>query len=187
MKKDWLYYRIFADPSDQLWYYKLLAQVVKPFIDENESLIERFFFFHYFPKYEPEDQCESKFTRHDSVAFVRLRVLAQSTNLPVLESSLLELIRRSSAAIEIERCNKYNVNGDIGNRFGTKCVSEVINYLDAGSRLTLALLEGDCSFSPKVADAVHLVCNMMDFRLRISRADMEQFLKQQNGDLIFMP
>jgi hypothetical protein len=187
MSLRWLYYRIFADPSDQLWYYKLLVQVVNPFIDKNEPLIERFFFFHYFPKYEPEDECESKFTTNDSVAFVRLRVLAQSANLPVLENSLLDLIRRSSAVKEIERCKKYDVNRDIGTRFGTKCVSAVIDYLDVGSRLTLALLEGEGGFSPKVADAVHLVCNMMDFRLRISRANMEQFLKQQSGDLIIMP
>lgn len=187
MNKDWLYYRIFADPNDQLWYYKLLTQVINPFIDRNKSLTERFFFFHYFPKYAPEDECETKFTRNDSVAFVRLRVLAQHTNLSVIESSFLDFVRRSSAVTEIERCKKDDVDGDLGKRFGIKRVNEVIDYLDAGSRLTLALLEGERGFGPRVADAVHLVCNMMDFRPRISRASMEQFLNEQSGDLIFMP
>ena len=187
MDKEWLYYRIFADPSDQLWYYKLLTQIVKPFIDENESFIERFFFFHYFPKYEPEDECESKFTTNDRVAFIRLRILAKHTELRRLESSLLDSIKGSSAVTEIERCKKYDVNGDIGDRFGATRVRRVVDYLDAASRLSLALLEGEQGFSPKVSDAVHLICNMMDFRLKILRPYMEQFLKSQSGDLIFMP
>lgn len=187
MNKEWLYYRIFANPSDQLWYYKLLTQVVKPFIDENEPLIERFFFFHYFPKYEPEDECESKFTTDDRVAFIRLRILAKHTELRRLEGSLLDSVKGSSAVTEIERCKRYDVNGDIGNRFGANRVRRVVDYLDAASRLSLALLEGEQGFNPKVHDAVHLICNMMNFRVQISRSGMEQFLKSQNGDLIFIP
>ncbi len=187
MNKEWLYYRTFADPSDQLWYYKLLTQVVKPFIDENKSSIKRFFFFHYFPKYEPEDDCESKFTTNDRVAFIRLRILAKHTELRRLESSLLDSIKGSSAVTEIERCKRYDVNSDIGNRFGANRVRRVVDYLDTASRLTLALLEGEQGFSTKVSDAVHLICNMMDFTLKIPRSYMEQFLKNQSGDLIFMP
>ncbi len=187
MRKDWIYFRIFANLSDQLWYNKLLSQVVKPFVGNNESLIERFFFFHYVQKYEPEEECESKFTKNDLVAFIRLRVLTQSTNLLVLENNLLELIKKSSAAIGIERCKKYDINGDLGKRFGTERVSEIVDYLVAGSRLTLTMIEGEQGFSPKVADAIHLVCNMMSFRLIISRSCLEQFLKQQSGDLNFMP
>ena len=165
MSNEWLYYRIFADPSDQLWYYKLLTQVVKPFIDENESFIERFFFFHYFPRYESDDECESKFTTGDEVAFIRLRILAKRTELQRLESSLLYFIRSSSAVTQTERCKSYDVNGDVGNRFGTNRVTRVVDFLDAASRLSLALLEGEQGFSPKVHNAVHLICNMMNFRL----------------------
>ena len=187
MKKEWLYYRIFADPYDQLWYYKLLTQVVEPFIDKNKSFIERFFFFHYFPKYEPEDECESKFTTNDRVAFIRLRILAEHTELRRLESSLLDSIKSSSAVTEIERCTRYDVNGDIGNRFGVNRVRKVVDYLDAASRLSLALLEEEQGFSPKVSDAVHLISNMMSFRLKIPREKLEKFLENQSGGLIFMP
>ena len=91
------------------------------------------------------------------VAFIRLRILAKHTELRRLESSLLDSIKGSSAVTEIERCKRYDVNGDIENRFGANRVKRVVDYLNAASRLSLALLEGEQVFSPKVSDAVHLV------------------------------
>ena len=108
--KKWIYYRIFADPNDQLWYYKLLTQVVKPFILENNTIIERFFFFHYCQKYEAEENCEMKFNDNDRVAFISLRILAKSSQLQKLDNSLLNFINRSSSALEFEICERYDVD-----------------------------------------------------------------------------
>jgi len=132
-------------------------------------------------------KCDMKFTGNDKVAFIRLRVLAKSSQLHKLESSLLNFIIRSSSVIEFERCKRYDVEKDIGNRLGLKNVMDAINYLDAGSRLSLALLEDERGFSVKVYDAVHFICNMMNYYIKIPRADLEQFLRDNCGDLIFMP
>ena len=64
----WLYFKIYAKDVEN-WYYKILGEVVKPFTQRNEQLIDKFFFFHYVENYgacsdgsiEFEPNCEHKF------------------------------------------------------------------------------------------------------------------------------
>lgn len=142
--KDWLYYRIYARPSQE-WYFDLLREVVRPFIQENEKLIDSFFFFHYHhqyatPPYDGVEAKEPKFKKGEEVWFIRLRVLAEQNNLKTLDKSLNKYMDNSKIVSEREKC-VYDEKGDLGGRFGETRRELVRKYLEYASRITLSLLD----------------------------------------------
>ncbi|MDH5770164.1 MAG: hypothetical protein OEZ25_02595 [Candidatus Bathyarchaeota archaeon] len=178
--KDWLYYRIYAEPH-QKWYHDLLEEVVKPFISENEKMIESFFFFHYHHPYgvKPWDEIEAhepKFKQGEEVWFIRLRVLAEKSNLKTLEESLNKFIGTSKTAFEHEKCT-YNEKGDLGGRFGEVRREFVRKYLEYASKIALSLLDEprDQKYFEKVMGLMHLPANMFEFNILISCEDKVLF------------
>lgn len=170
--KDWLYYRIYAKPVDD-WYSKLLKEVVKPFVSENETMIDSFFFLHYHHPYgvKPYDNVEAKepkFKVGDEVWFIRLRILAEKTDIPVLETNFKRIISKSQTVLEIEECS-YNEKADLGVRFGEERRELVRKYLEYASRITLSLLDQprNQEYQKKLSGLIHLPSNMLEFAVVI--------------------
>lgn len=170
--KDWLYYRIYARPVQE-WYHNLLKEVVRPFISDNEDLIDSFFFFRYHHGYgvKPYDEIEAeepKFKQGEEVWFIRLRVLAEKKNLKHLEESLNKYIDDSPTALEREPCT-FNEKADLGGRFGETRLELVRKYLEYASRITLSLLDEpkDEEYFKKLSGIIHLPSNMLMFALII--------------------
>ena len=143
--KDWLYYRIYAKPS-QDWYSNLLREVVRPFIQQNEKLIDSFFFFEYHhnygvPPYESGIEAkEPKFKKGDEVWFIPLRVLVEQENLEALDNSLINYMNNSKTILDKEKCT-FDEKADLGGRFGETRRELVRKYLEYASRITLSLLD----------------------------------------------
>lgn len=169
--KDWLYYRIYAKPSQE-WYYDLLREVVRPFILENDKLIDSFFFFYYnhlygVPPYEGGIEAkEPKFKKGDEVWFIRLRVLAEQEHLKTLDDSLIKYIDNSTAALEKEKCI-FDEKADLGSRFGETRRELVRKYLEYASRITLSLLDEpkDKTYYDKLSGLIHLPSNMLKYAI----------------------
>ncbi len=165
--KDWLYYRIYARPSQE-WYYDLLKEVVRLFIQENEKLIDSFFFLHYCHPYgvAPYDGIEAKepkFKEGEEVMFIRLRVLSEQEYLKTLDDSLNKYIDNCIQAFEREKCI-YDEKGDLGGRFGETRRELVRKYLEYASRITLSLLDEpkDKAHYEKIGGLIHLPSNMLE-------------------------
>jgi len=176
MNKKWLYRTIHGYPDDKSWYFKLLSEVVKPFVDKNNPIIDRFFFTGYCPRYMDEpcgSRLEQKFD--EPVAFYRLRIRAENKDIPILDNSLLDFINQSSAVRGTEP-GTYDVMGDLGKKFGANRVNEVINYLDSASRLSLTFQEDKQDYNQHVLDAIHLVHNIMGI--------VDSIKQEKNGDYI---
>lgn len=156
------------------WYYHILNEVVKPFMQENDATIEKFFFFHYEEDYsiQPEPNCERKFEVGIRVRYIRLRVKAKDENLGNLEKSLLELVKNSQTTLEHEKC-EYDVSGDLGNRFGQTRTDLTVNYLDAFARMVLSLLtpNNQLENGGKPYSTVHLVHNMIGTSISVTCAN----------------
>lgn len=169
--KDWLYYRIYAKPF-QDWYSNLLKEVVRPFIQKNEKLIDSFFFFQYhhkygIPPYESEIEAkEQKFKKGDEVWFIRLRVLAEQENLKILNDSLNKYMDKSQTILDKEKCS-YNEKADLGGRFGETRIELIHKYLEYASRITLSLLDEpkDKAYLEKISGLIHLPSNMLDYAI----------------------
>jgi len=193
MNNKWLYRTIHGYPDDYSWYFKLLSDVVKPFIDKNNPIIDRFFFLHYYPKYgnEPEgSKLERKLSdKETNVAFIRLRIRVEQKDLHVLETSLLDFIKRSSVVRETEP-GTYDVMGDLGKRYGNNRVEELIDYLDKSSRLCLTFCQDEEQYYHYLipdfnVNPAHLVCNIMNYYWLRRRNYVEGLLKnKQYGDYI---
>lgn len=174
----WLYYKIYSKDVPN-WYYKVLNEVVKPFVQQNIAIIDKFFFFHYEEDYgmQPdgsvkfEPKCEHKFKAGVRVRYVRLRVRAENENLGALEKSLLGLINNSQTTLQYEKCD-YDVSGDLGNRFGQTRTDLVVNYLDAFARMVLSLLtpNNQLENGNKPSSATHLIHNMIGSSIQVACA-----------------
>jgi len=167
----WLYYKIYAKEMAN-WYYHILNEVVKPFIQQNNALIDKFFFFHYEENYRLEPTCEQKFEVGKRVRYIRLRVKSENENLGTLEKSLLTLIENSQTTLQHEKC-EYDVSGDLGNRFGQARTDIAVNYLDAFARMVLSLLASNNQLEngDKPYSAVHLVHNMIGSQIPVACAN----------------
>lgn len=176
----WLYYKIYAEDTDN-WYYKILNQVVKPFVQQNDAMIDKFFFFHYKENYgirpngsvEFERNCERKFEAGVRVRYVRLRVRAKDEHLSALENSLLSLIMNSQTVLEKEKC-PFDVEADLGERFGHSRTELAVNYLDAFSQMVLSLLTSNNQLEngDKPSSAIHLVHNMIGSSIPVACANV---------------
>ena len=168
----WLYYRIFARDVNN-WYYKLLNELVKPFVSKNGSLIEKFFFFHYGPcPYNLEPGSELKFKEGDIVRYVRFRARVKDENFQQVEQDLLDHIARSQTTIEKEKAT-FNETADLGNRFGQQRLQLVINYLDSFARMILSLLtdQNQLENTDKPYSTIHLLHNMMGDTINVACAN----------------
>jgi hypothetical protein len=169
--KDWLYYRIYAKPS-QGWYSNLLREVVRPFIQKNEKLIDSFFFFEYHhnygvPPYDSEIEAkEPKFKKGDEVWFIRLRVLAEQENLKALDDNLIKYMDNSQTILDKEKCS-FDEKADLGGRFGETRIELVRKYLEYASRITLSLLDErkDKAYFDKISGLIHLPSNMLEYAI----------------------
>jgi hypothetical protein len=166
--KDWLYYRIYAKPSQE-WYFDLLTEIVRPFIQENEKIIDSFFFFKYHhpygePPYDGIEANQPKFKKGDEVWFIRLRVLTEQENLEDLEHSLIKYMKNSKTLLDKEKC-AYDEKADLGGRFGEIRRELVRKYLEYASRITLSLLDEpkDQAYLEKLGGLIHLPSNMLGY------------------------
>lgn len=164
----WLYYKIYAKEMAN-WYYTILNEVVKPFVQQNNVHYDKFFFFNYEEDYVLEPNCAHKFEAGVKVRYIRLRVKAQDDNLGNLEKSLLELIATSQTTLEHEKC-EYDVSADLGNRFGLTRTDLAVNYLDAFARMVLSLLATNNQLvnGDKPASAIHLIHNMIGSQIPVA-------------------
>ena len=169
--RDWLYYRIYAKPS-QDWNHNLLMEVVRPFIQENEKLIGSFFFFKYHhnygvPPYESGMEAKQpKFRKGDEVWFIRLRVLAEQKNLRALDYSLTKYMDKSKTILDKEKCT-FDEKADLGGKFGETRRELVRKYLEYASRITLSLLDEtkDQEYLNKLGGLIHLPSNMLEYAI----------------------
>jgi HPt (histidine-containing phosphotransfer) domain-containing protein len=170
----WLYYKIYAEDTTN-WYYKILNEVVKPFVQQNSALIDKSFFFHYEENYpiQPEPNCERKFEAGVKVRYVRLRVRAKDEHLSTLENSLLSLIMGSQTVLEKEKC-PFDVEADLGERFGHSRTELAVNYLDAFAQMVLSLLTSNNQLEngDKPSSAIHLVHNMIGSSIPVACANV---------------
>lgn len=171
--KDWLYYRIYAKPRPNLDWYDLLKEVVRPFISENDKLIESFFFLCYQMRYGIDEGlekgCEQKFEVGEWVRFIRLRVLAEQENLKTLDERLNKSMDETPTVIEREKCT-YDEKEDLGGRFGETRRELVRKYLEYASRITLSLLDEpqDDKYYEKICGLIHLPSNMLNYRIVVT-------------------
>ena len=172
-EKDWIYYRIYSKPDLDDWYPRLLKEVVKPFVSQNEEYIDSFFFLKYHHHYavRPYDEIETDdpmFRQGEIVWFIRFRVLTQKKNITNLEDELMTLIKKSPTVLANEKC-KYNEIEDLGNRFGKQRVKEVRKYLEYACRLSLSLLgeNRDQKYSEKISGLIHCPSNILEYHVMI--------------------
>ncbi len=170
----WLYYKIYAEDTTN-WYYKILNEVVKPFVQQNSALIDKFFFFHYEENYpiQPEPNCERKFEAGVRVRYVRLRVRAKDEHLSTLENNLLSLIMNSETVLEKEKF-PFDVEADLGERFGHSRTELAVNYLDTFAQMVLSLLTSNNQLEngDKPSSAIHLVHNMIGSSIPVACANV---------------
>ncbi len=167
----WLYYKIYAEDTAN-WYYRILNEVIKPFAQQNQQLIDKFFFFHYQEAYAHEGTDEPKFEVGAPVRYVRLRARAREEDIDALERSLLELTKGSQTTVETEKL-EYDFNADLGNRFGLQRTELAVSYLDAFSRMVLSLLTNSNQLEngAKPYSAVHLIHNMIGSQIPVACAN----------------
>jgi hypothetical protein len=167
----WLYYKIYAEDTAN-WYYRILKEVVKPFTQQNQQLIDKYFFFHYREAYAHEGNCKPKFEVGAPVRYVRLRARAREEDIEALERSLIELTEGSQTTLETEKC-EFDVNADLGNRFGQQRTELAVSYLDALARMVLSLLTdgNQLENGAKPYSAIHLIHNMMGDQIPVACAN----------------
>ena len=163
----WLYYRIFGNPNEKGWYYGIINHVMAPLLEKEQQKIRKFFFLHYFPVYE-EEECENRFDSDGPVAYVRLRVLVEKEDEESVTSELEALIenaKRKGVVLGSERC-QYDLDKDLGARFGKSRTGIIVDYLYAASRLMIELVRNQKGHVEiqKVVDAIHLSANTLDFQ-----------------------
>jgi hypothetical protein len=175
----WLYFKIYAKNVEN-WYYRILNEVVEPFTQRNEQLIDKFFFFHYVENYgvcsdgsiEFEPNCEHKFEARTLVRYVRFRARAKDEDIRALEESLQEIVRGSEVTLETEKC-QFDLNADLGGRFGQQRRELTVNYLDAFAKMVLSLLmtNNQLEDGGKPYSAVHLIHNMLGSNISVACAN----------------
>ncbi len=173
----WLYHRIFADPEDPAWYYKIINRVIRPFVERNGEHLEDFFFFHYYQRYEPEPACKSRFERKDEVAYVRFRALVPEEVYDSLNRHFVRLVEEGEAILGSEECD-YDLTADLGRRFGDIHLQAMLRYLNACASLMLSLVTAEDRHEDpqKTIDAIHLAANTLDFSMQgIGRIGRDQF------------
>lgn len=163
---EWLYYRIFGDPRDPSWYYKLINHVIAPLMESEQHNISKLFFFKY-SQYE-EEECDERFEVNGPVVYVRLRALVQEEVKESVEAQLKDLIesaRGKGVVLGSEKC-PYDLAKDLGARFGRSRVDILVDYVDAASRLMIELSRNRNYHEEidRVLAAIHLSANTLDFQ-----------------------
>ena len=167
---EWIYYRIFLTDQRIGVYPQIVRELIAPLYREHHDKIEKIFFLRYFPTYDREP-CESPLNISHPVQFIRLRIRADSSNIADIDGSLLSKLNAQKEAEKLigwEKCN-YDFEGDIGTRFGSICKLQVLDHLDATSRIMIEMVSGDEYNTPdgfrKIVDVMHLAGNTLDFSI----------------------
>jgi len=184
MADTWLYYRIFVNPSDSghlADYTSLLRDVVHPVITTFRPHIRHFHFFRYAGAYKDHAEGVEKplaAAPEEWVHFIRLRVLVEDEQAAQLHSLLQELRQKSGVCKGIEIPTAvYDIEADIGARFGNTRTWEVANLIQAAATLALAYASDGQEYDPHpqgqggTAGLIHLVANTLFYQVNVYRTD----------------
>jgi len=174
--RDWIYCKVFArNPDDVDFHHQAIAGILVPFWESHKADAVRFFISRYkfergFVESSGEEPVPESCYVKNNVAFLRIRLeVEQEMKVEILED-LLQCIQDAKdrgLILESEEL-VYDVDEDIGKRFGENLKEPVLDFLDAHSRILLELISSgeydDQNGIRRVIDLYHLSGNILNFK-----------------------
>ncbi len=147
----------------------------------NNQLIDAFFFSQYGPEdYAPEPETmyvkKLQVLPTNKVSYIRIRIHPLEENRKFVIDSVTRLLNNQALAWNFEILNKYDVRGDLGNRYGKRdddtiddeATINFVKYWDSGCRYILSVLNDSYEFRRNVDvwGIPHLINNAVGSFLR---------------------
>lgn len=175
----WAQYRVFMrlpDANRVSNYAALLREVVNPLVVQLRPSIKRFYFLRYAGKYgdqaDETAQVPLPFAAGDWVNYIKLRLLIDSSRKELVSATLTDLAGKSSACLGVEvPLQQYDVEADLGVRFGGSRTGQVLDLLQSATELALTYASDGQPYDPDpragggTRGLVHLVSNTLAYEV----------------------